>query len=117
MATELKQVIVVRADLKMPAGKIAAQVAHASEALAMERSAKENAAWKATGVTKIVVVCDSLEELEKIQKQARDAGLANYIVTDAGRTCFNNIPTKTCCAIGPGPAAEVDKITKKLKLC
>ena len=37
-------------------------------------------------------------------------------IEDEGRTEFKGIPTKTCIAIGPNKAKEIDKITGHLPL-
>jgi PTH2 family peptidyl-tRNA hydrolase len=38
------------------------------------------------------------------------------LVVDAGATEFHGVPTKTCCAVGPGWTDEVDAITGALPL-
>ena len=49
-----KQVILVRADLKMPKGKLAVQVAHASVEAALGSSQEKVNAWKRNGMKKIM---------------------------------------------------------------
>jgi PTH2 family peptidyl-tRNA hydrolase len=101
----MKQVILIRKDLKMRRGKEIAQGSHASMAFILRNYVDEAA-------NKI----DSEEELLELHKKALESGLeANYI-TDAGRTEFNGVPTKTCLAIGPNNSEYIDKITKHLKL-
>ena len=72
--------------------------------------------WITNGMTKICVRVDSEAELLEIEAKANAAGLRVHIITDAGRTEFGGIPTKTCLAIGPDESAAVDAITGHLKL-
>ena len=111
----MKQVILVRSDLQMPKGKIAAQSAHAAIEAAHRADKKEYKAWRAQGMAKIVVKVESEQELHTYIQQAKDAGLATAIITDAGKTVVAP-GTVTCGAIGPGADDEVDAITKDLKL-
>ena len=118
----MKQVILMRKDLKMRRGKEIAQGSHASMAFLLRNYVDDSVKkinlteWLTNGQTKICLQIHSEEELLLLYKKAIEAGLeANYI-TDAGRTEFNGVPTKTCLAIGPNKAEEIDKITKHLKL-
>jgi len=117
--TELKQVIVVRSDLKMGKGKVAAQVAHAAldAAEAGKRRRPEwYDQWRDQGQAKVVVKTDGGEAaLLELQKQARSAGLPFSLIQDKGLTQVEP-GTSTCLAIGPGPSGEIDKLTGKLKL-
>lgn len=114
----LKQVIIVRKDLKMGTGKIAAQVAHAS-VLAYERSRIKNITWLKTwynfGQPKVVLKVNSLEELEEIRKKAEAHDLPVVIVCDAGLTQLEP-GTATCLGIGPAPSVLIDRVTGGLKL-
>jgi PTH2 family peptidyl-tRNA hydrolase len=135
---QIKQVIVIRHDLKMRLGKSAAQASHASmepilkalrsstydDRMAFAKSRPDDLSailppdfitWMTTGTAKIVARVDSLYDLKEIALQARAVGLPVHIVTDAGRTEFDG-PTVTCCAIGPGKASLIDPITGDLKL-
>jgi PTH2 family peptidyl-tRNA hydrolase len=123
----LKQVIVMRADLNIGRGKMVAQGAHASGMflvhrlmeLASDYHAKvppEEMIWMTQGMTKICVAVDSEAELLAIAAKAKEAGLRVHVITDAGRTEFNGMPTKTSVAIGPNDAAVVDAITRHLRL-
>jgi PTH2 family peptidyl-tRNA hydrolase len=116
-----KQVIILRKDLNMRKGKMVAQGSHAVEmvidiALANTTFKTYRDNWKAEGRTKICVSVDSEAELLEIYRKARDAKLPCSIVTDAGKTEFGGVPTKTAVAIGPAPLSDVDKITGHLKL-
>ena len=113
----MKQVIVVRKDLKLSKGKLAVQCCHASlEAfkIAANKCLEKVSEWEQTGLKKVVLYIENEKELldlyEKIPKK-----IPKKIITDAGLT---QIPpgTVTCIGIGPYDAAELDKYTGKLKL-
>lgn len=118
--SDVKQVIVMRKDLKMRKGKMVAQGCHASigavdlTLLYGHRDIWNQ--WCHDGTTKICVSVDSGSELLRIAAAARDANLPVYVVTDAGHTEFHGVPTITCLAIGPFWSEDIDKITEELKL-
>ena len=110
--------IVVRSDIKMGKGKLAAQVAHASLSAAEE--AKERrpswfSNWKAEGQAKVVLKAASEDELRDLQQKARSSGLPTSLIEDRGLTQLEP-GTVTCLGVGPGPALEIDRVTGKLKL-
>ena len=115
---EFKQVIIVRRDLNMGTGKIAAQVAHAavmgSEKVKVSRREWFNS-WFTAGQAKVVVKVKSIEELIKVRNLAEELYLPVVQVQDSGLT---QIPpgTITCIGIGPAPSELVDKATRELKL-
>ncbi len=111
----MKQVIVVRRDLKMGKGKMSAQVAHASVGALgrCERGAAEE--WESMGAKKVVLWAGSLDELLELEKKAKREKLPHFLVTDAGRTEFTE-PTTTCLGIGPAREGEIDRLTGHLKL-
>jgi peptidyl-tRNA hydrolase, PTH2 family len=114
----MKQAIVVRSDLKMGKGKVAAQVAHASLAAAeatQQRKPGWYEGWKSEGQAKIVLKVESEEALNELFRRARSAGLPASLVQDRGLTQVEP-GTVTCLGIGPGPDAEIDGVTGKLKL-
>ncbi len=123
--SEIKQIIVVRKDLNMRKGKIAAQSCHASIAF-MSRQLQSGGdriklseagrKWIESGFAKVVVSVNSEEELLDIKAKAECAGLEVHLVVDSGLTEFHNVPTKTCLAIGPDFSAKIDPITGKLQL-
>lgn len=110
-----KQVILVRQDLKLPKGKLAAQVAHASVEAVLKAAEEKVMAWRDRGMPKIVVKVKDEKELVSYFQQAKDAKLVCALITDAGRTVVAP-GTKTCVAIGPEAEEKVDKITSKLAL-
>jgi len=115
--TAMKQVIVVREDLKMRKGKVGAQVAHASLGAVLPHQGDPRVkAWLEHSFTKVCLRVDRLDHLEEIHAAAQEAGLITCLITDAGRTEFNGVPTKTCVAIGPDVGSRIDAITGDLRL-
>ncbi|HLC96453.1 MAG TPA: peptidyl-tRNA hydrolase Pth2 [Candidatus Nanoarchaeia archaeon] len=111
----MKQVILVRHDLKLPKGKMAAQVAHASVG-AMIKSHKDDVSrWHSEGQKKIVLKVEDEEELLRYKQHAEDAGLVTSLITDAGHTVVEP-GTVTCLGIGPDKEEKIDKVTGKLKM-
>ncbi len=114
----MKQAIVVRLDIKMGKGKLAAQVAHASLSAAEEAMSRKSVwydAWRAGGQAKIVLKVQSEDELRQLFQKAKGEKLPAYLVEDRGLTQLEP-GTVTCLGIGPGPEEAVDKVTGKLKL-
>ncbi len=104
-----------------------AQGAHASGAfvasrlliLAQDYHAKvpaEEMEWIEGGQTKICVRVGCEAELMEIAAKAAAANLRCHVITDAGRTEFGGVPTRTCLAIGPNEGDAVDEITGRLRL-
>jgi len=113
--SELKQVILVRDDLKMSKGKAAAQVAHASVDAVLSANKKLISNWRETGMKKVTLKVDSEIELLKYYNLAIEEDLVTSLITDAGKTEIAP-GSKTCVAIGPGPEIKIDKITGNLKI-
>lgn len=134
MNNNVKQVLVIRKDLNMRKGKMAAQASHASLGAVLSCAINKDDSftgypmkmipmddgplkdWLEHSFTKICVSVDSEQELLDIHQKAVEAGLINCLITDNGNTEFNGVPTLTCCAIGPAYSDEIDKITGGLKL-
>jgi PTH2 family peptidyl-tRNA hydrolase len=115
---QYKQVIVVRTDLKMSRGKIAAQAGHAAVSAAEDARKKFSIWWKAwirEGQCKIVVRAESEPEILKLQRKAKELKLPAALVVDRGLT---ELPpnTITCLGIGPAPSSQLDEITGNLRL-
>ena len=117
-AFSYKQVIVVRTDIKMSKGKVAAQAGHA--AVSAAEYARKNRPewwmpWTREGQCKIALKAKSEQELIDLERRARNAGLPTALIVDRGLT---ELPpeTMTCLGVGPAPADKVDTITGKLKL-
>ena len=130
---KIKQVIVIRKDLKMRKGKMVSQGSHASFGVFLDmmehteldsgefefsfKCNKDMASWLINGeFTKITVSVDSEEELINLYEEAKSNGLPTTIITDIGHTEFHGVPTKTACVIGPCKSSEVDNITGNLNL-
>ncbi|XP_044578239.1 peptidyl-tRNA hydrolase 2, mitochondrial-like [Cotesia glomerata] len=114
---DYKMVLVVRNDLKMGKGKVAAQCAHAavSNYKAARKYPKILAGWEDCGQKKIALKVDNVEQLEEIAKNARAVGLIARVIQDAGHTQVEP-GSKTVCGVGPGPAHLIDQVTGHLKL-
>jgi len=110
-----KQVILVRQDLKMPKGKLSAQVAHASVDGLLKSHKDDILKWKAEGMKKIVLKVKDKKELFEYRSKADEAGVVSSVIQDAGLTVFKK-PTITCMSIGPDKEEKIDKITGKLKI-
>ena len=115
---EVKQVIVVRTDIKMGVGKLAAQVAHASLMSYFESAKKDSdvaAEWLKEGEKKIVLKVNDEKDLEKLCAAFKFKKIPCALVNDAGLT---QVPpgTKTALGIGPWNGSEIDAFTSALKL-
>lgn len=113
-----KQIIVIRADLGMGKGKIAAQSSHASLST-YEKVQKENpevaSLWKSVGQMKVVLKVQNESELLDYYNMAKRAGIPCELIRDAGHTQIDP-GTITCFAAGPWKEKELDKIFGNLKL-
>ncbi len=124
---DAKQVIVMRKDLGMRKGKMIAQGAHAAMKALLDRGGADDdrftfamtpamTAWLGGRFTKVCVAVGSEVELDEIHARALAAGLPCALIVDAGKTEFHGVPTRTCLAVGPAWADEVDAITGGLPL-
>ena len=111
----LKQVIIVRRDLKLPPGKLAAQVSHASLEAVLKSPREVTDEWRNDGAKKVVLKVESLEELKKYEALARREKLISALITDAGHTTVSP-GTVTCLGIGPDKEEIIDRVTGKLKM-
>ena len=128
-----KQMIVMRRDLHMRKGKIAAQAGHAcvtAVLMALEREdrlgqvevlggglALKSSNRPATPLTaKVCVYVDSEEALLELDRRAKEAGFLSALICDAGMTEFHGQPTYTCLALEPLPPEAVDPLTGDLPL-
>ncbi len=111
----MKQVILIRQDLKLPKGKAVAQGSHASVDATLKADPKVVSKWRSEGMAKIALKVANEKELIKYFQQAKDQGIPASLITDAGRTVVAP-GTKTAAAIGPGEDDEIDALTEDLKL-
>lgn len=109
----MKQAILVRSDLGMSSGKIAAQASHASVEAVLQSDRKKVDAWKKEGMTKVVLKVRNESELLELKDQAKGIGLVAVVITDAGRTEIEP-GTKACVGIGPDEEEKIDRVTGKL---
>lgn len=141
MAYKAKQMIVMRRDLKMRKGKIAAQAGHACVEATLAALVRENrlnqvhattdgwvyleddgaeptplSEWFEAGVAKVCVYVDSEEALLDLANKARDKGFVYSLIRDAGLTEFHGEPTYTCLALEPLFPEQVDPLTGDLPL-
>jgi len=114
--SEFKQAIVIRNDLKMGKGKIAAQASHASIG-AYVKCLEKHKDWAEDWFDmqkKVVLKVDSVTEIvtlfESIKKE-----LPCVLIKDAGRTQIEP-GSITALGIGPAPEEKIDKYTHSLKL-
>ena len=112
---DYKQVILIRQDLKLPKGKMAAQAAHASVEAVLRSEKDKVAKWRSEGMKKIVLKVDDLKELQKYNGIAKSKNLVTAVITDAGLTTVEP-GTITCMAIGPDKEDIIDRVTGNLKI-
>ncbi|OAT06018.1 PTH2 family peptidyl-tRNA hydrolase, variant [Blastomyces gilchristii SLH14081] len=116
---EVKLVLVVRTDLGMGKGKIAAQCSHATLAcykhyLTRAPDSPILKRWERRGQAKVALQVKSEEELLVLQAQAVSLGLCAQVIQDAGRT---QIASGSRTVLGIlGPRGVVDGVTGGLKL-
>ncbi|CAL5431746.1 unnamed protein product [Camellia sinensis] len=103
---ELKMVLVVRQDLKMGAGKIASQCAHAATGMYSELMQSSAVPFEAMGAMWTAQNSCHMQEStrnvsrNKLKEAAENIGLPTFVVADAGRTQVS-AGSKTVLAIGP----------------
>jgi peptidyl-tRNA hydrolase, PTH2 family len=114
---QLRQKIVLRTDLKMRRGKEISQGAHASMGVVLKHRRNPFVRmWLDGAFAKIAVGIESEEALLALHQEAKSAGLPSYLIQDAGRTEFDNVPTYTAVAVGPGDPEVVEPLTKDFNL-
>ena len=126
---EVKQLIIVRRDLSMKKGKIAAQACHASMGALLSMATKMEQElvinfdtypiarkWLYGDFAKVVLSVNSEEELRECYKIAQDNDLSCSFIVDNGTTVFNNVKTPTCVGIGPASSSQLDTLFGHLKL-
>ncbi len=110
-----KQVIAVRADIKISRGKLAVQAAHASVSAIGKVDKRVLKAWEKEGQKKIVVKAKDLDELIALKERCEKLKIPCSLISDAGLT---ELPSGTITALGIGPCEEerADKVTGSLPL-
>ncbi|KZL79884.1 peptidyl-trna hydrolase pth2, partial [Colletotrichum incanum] len=123
---ECKLVLVVRTDLGMTKGKMAAQASHATLACykSLSRAAAKDPSspaanilkrWERLGQAKIAVQIKNQDEMLELMGKARSLGVTSEVIADAGRTQIE-AGSLTVLGVGPAPRSLVDQITGHLKL-
>ncbi|NWV58732.1 PTH2 hydrolase, partial [Malurus elegans] len=115
---ELKLVLIVRNDLKMGKGKVAAQCSHAAVSAYKQLHRKNPELleqWEYCGQPKVVLKAPDEETLGQLLTEAKRLGLTVSLIQDAGRTQIAP-GSRTVLGIGPGPADVIDKVSGHLKL-
>jgi len=112
-----KMVLVVRTDLGMTSGKIAAQCSHATLAcykILQVESPTLLRQWERTGQTKVALRCEHEEELLLLETQAQNLNLCARSIQDAGKT---QIAAGSRTVLGIiGPTRLINQVTGELRL-
>jgi len=139
--SETKQVIVVRRDINMRKGKMAAQVAHASLAAVLSLMDMSTRCFMDSGrpipydeynfriyhsdpvhewlrdkFTKIVVGIPTEQEIKDLHERAKQLKIPCALIIDCGLTEFHDVPTITTLALGPAKSEILDELTGNLIL-
>ncbi|XP_013119073.1 probable peptidyl-tRNA hydrolase 2 [Stomoxys calcitrans] len=113
-----KMVLVVRNDLKMGKGKVAAQCGHGAVGAyqnAVRQIPSVVRRWENTGCAKVALKVESEAEMMALKRAADRNNLITCLIRDAGRTQIEP-NSKTVLAIGPAPVEKIDQVTGHLKL-
>ena len=125
----IKQVILIRKDLKMRRGKEIAQGSHASmeflvnsirtdskqDLRIIKQLTVNEMKWLKFGMAKVCLKVESESELVELHEKALELRLKSYMICDSGKTEFHGQPTLTACAIGPDDVEKIDQVTGHLK--
>jgi PTH2 family peptidyl-tRNA hydrolase len=131
---EVKQYIIIREDLGMSNGKLAAQSCHASMKVFFDKMQKtevenedgsfesglyfvpteEEKIWIEGLFTKIVKKVKNESQLIKIYEQAKDMGLNCSLIKDAGLTELEG-ENYTAIAVGPNYITKCEPLVKRLR--
>ncbi|XP_072909244.1 peptidyl-tRNA hydrolase 2, mitochondrial [Hemitrygon akajei] len=115
---EYKMVLVVRNDLKMGKGKVAAQCSHAAVSAYRQLQVRNPdllRQWEYCGQPKVVVKAPDEDSIVSLLMHAKNLGLTVSLIQDAGRTQIAP-GSRTVLGIGPASAKLVDQVTGHLKL-
>lgn len=133
--SEVKQYIILRTDLPMNKGKLAAQASHASMKVFFDKMrcgeippaadgwthqhvlfvTEEEQKWIEGRFTKIVKKVKNENQLLKVYNQAKEAGLNCSLIKDAGLYGLEG-ENYTAVAVGPNYVEKCDPVVKKLQL-
>lgn len=128
MSSDLKQVILVRQDLKMKKSQVASLVAKASTEFFLVndesergdtlsvRLTPEETDWINSGSIRVVLGVGSETTLKSLTFKAELAGLQCYPVEGKMFDSEGGGTETLCVAIGPDESRKIDEITRNLKL-
>ena len=111
----MKQVILIRTDLKMDKGKLCSQSCHACIASFLKSDKESREKWLKQGMKKVVLKVSNEKELKKLYYLAKKEKLPYELIRDAGLTQVK-AGSLTALGIGPADDKKINKITGKLKL-
>lgn len=112
-----KQVILIRKDLSLSKGKLAAQACHASLETYREserRYPKKTKKWIGEGGKKVILWVEDEEELLRMKRETPNT-YPKKLIKDAGKTELKP-GTKTALGIGPWKEKELNEYTGHLKM-
>lgn len=125
----VKQLIIIRKDLGMNKGKLAAQAAHASMAAVLSVSERNEerividynrypiiGEWFKGSFAKVALAVHSEAELEQCYAIAKENGFPCAYIVDNGTTVFNGVKTPTCIGVGPVESEKLDALFGHLRL-
>eukprot|EP00931_Biecheleriopsis_adriatica_P121047 TRINITY_DN96128_c0_g1_i1.p1 TRINITY_DN96128_c0_g1~~TRINITY_DN96128_c0_g1_i1.p1 ORF type:complete len:180 (+),score=54.58 TRINITY_DN96128_c0_g1_i1:35-574(+) len=107
--------VVVRQDLDMSAGKLAAQVGHAVHDAVRAASEKALRRWEDDGSMIVVLQVDCEADLKRLLEEANKLGIPTHDQYDEGLTEVDD-DTFTVLGVGPGESPMIDQVTGKLQL-
>lgn len=126
----IKQVILIRKDLRMRRGKEIAQGSHAAMEFILSRIRQSlhdadnkevmlelsdiEKTWLTKGMAKVCLRVNSQQELLDYHHKAQACGLYSHLIIDSGRTEFAGVATPTACAIGPDEVNRINTVTGDL---
>ena len=123
-----KMVLVVRTDLNMSKGKVAAQCAHAAVACykkGLKKTPMLIKQWELFGQAKVTLKApdyikddvkkDQGNSLQILADEAQNLGVVACLIHDAGHTQVEK-GSSTVLGIGPAPSKTIDIVTGHLKL-
>lgn len=118
---EIKMWVAVRQDIDWSShlGKLANQAGHGFliaflEAAKLRPDIVQDYV-SSSGHAKISVRAKNEDELLRIEREAKEAGIPVALITDAARTVFPE-PTRTVCAFGPARRSELPPYLRRLRL-
>ena len=136
MEKQVKQYLIIRTDLPMNAGKVAAQASHACMKVFFDKfentqiiqktgeepvdamvfiPTEEEKQWIKGSFTKITKKVKNENQLLKVYNQAKEAGLNVSLIKDAGLYGLEG-ENYTCIAVGPNYVDDCEPVVGKLRL-